>query len=144
MLLGLDAIKQFKLMQDEQLRIFQRVSKGRVEQVETNRVGQSDLVRYVNFNEHIKTSEFEVNLDHLKPDRKKKILELIEKHESVFAKNKYDIGQVRKHEAKIKLSELKYVAKKPYRASIPDQKEISNSLLINSVSYSNQHLAFLI
>jgi len=34
------------------------------------------------------------------------------------------VGKVKEHEAHIKLIENKYIAKKPYRCSIPDQKEI--------------------
>jgi len=34
------------------------------------------------------------------------------------------VGKVKEHEAHIKLIENKYITKKPYRCSIPDQKEI--------------------
>lgn len=128
LLLGLDAIRQFKLLQDDELKIFQRVAEKKVEPVETEAGEDAKSVRFVNFNEFINTDEFEVNLEHLNADRKKKILDLIEKHESVFARNKYDIGQVRKHEAKIRLSELRHVAKKPYKTSFPDQKEIEEQI----------------
>jgi len=39
-----------------------------------------------------------------------------------------DIGQVGDYEAHIELMEHKYVAKKPYRCSIEDQKEIESQI----------------
>lgn len=128
LLLGLDAIRKFKLLQDEELKIFQRVSDREFEPIEAGAEEDAGSVRFVNFNESINTAEFEVDLKHLNEDRKQKILDLIEKHESIFARNKYDIGQVKRHEAKIRLSELRYVAKKPYKTSFPDQKEIEEQI----------------
>ena len=130
LLLGIDAIRQFRLLQDDKLRIFQRVAGKRIERVQTANAkpNKSDQVRVVNFNEYISVSDFEANLDHLPPDKKKRVLELIKKHEAVFARNKYDIGTVEKHEAQIRLTEKKFVGKKPYRTSIPDQKEIEEQV----------------
>lgn len=78
----------------------------------------------VNRNEGIPVEQFEAKLDHLSENRRKSIQFLINKYETVFAKNKFDVGQVKDHEAHVKLLEHKFVAKKPYHCSILDQKEI--------------------
>src|SRR5215204_325733 len=64
----------------------------------------------------------------LKKDYNRKIQELISRHEKVFAKNKFDVGTVKNHEARIKLVIEKYTAKKPYRCSLPDQREIDTQI----------------
>lgn len=38
---------------------------------------------------------------------------MIDKYDTIFVKDQYDIGIVSEHEAHITLSEMKYVAKKP-------------------------------
>jgi hypothetical protein len=48
--------------------------------------------------------------------------QLIEKHREVSAKQKFDMRAVKFQEASIKLSENKYISKKPYRSSMSDQK----------------------
>lgn len=130
LLLGLDAIKKFRLIQDENLDIFQRVQKDKIEQINVaeNRIVKEDKNIKVNFNEYINVDQFEANLDHLTDGKKYKILHLMKKHEIVFARNKFDVGTVQNHEAQIKLLEYKYVSKKPYRCSIPDQKEIESQV----------------
>ena len=45
------------------------------------------------------------------------------KYDRVFAKDKFDIGTVKDYEATIKLTENKYIAKKPYWCSIQDRTE---------------------
>lgn len=45
-----------------------------------------------------------------------------------FAKNKFDIGNITKYEAQIKLAENCYVAKKLYCCSFDDQKEIESQI----------------
>ena len=130
LLLGLDAIKKFKLIQDDQLKLWQREETGRVRRLaEVSRSGENGpVVRSVNFNEYISVKEYEANLDHLDKERKEKIKKLIDRHLSIFAKNKFDIGTVSDHEAQIRLTEMKYPAKKPYRTSIPDQIEIEEQV----------------
>lgn len=49
-------------------------------------------------------------------------------NKTIFASNKYDVGEVKNHEAQIKLIENRYISKKPYRCSIPDQEEIDNQV----------------
>lgn len=130
LLLGLDAIKKFKLIQDEELEIHQKVD-GRTKKL-TNRTAEQaepkQLVKHVNYNVLVKNEEFEVNLENLNPERRKIIEELIDKHYPVFAKDKFDTGRVKNYEARIKLLEDRYVAKKPYRTSVPDHREIESQI----------------
>lgn len=80
----------------------------------------------VNFNEHVNENEFTMDLDHLDRIKKIQIEKLIEKYNTVFAKNKYDIGTVTDYEARIDLLVDKYCSKRPYRCTIEDKKEIEN------------------
>lgn len=129
LLLGLDAIKRFKLIQDDQLKLWQREATGKIRRLaEVNKKSEEAPVRSVNFNEYISVAEYEANLDHLDKLKKKRIKKLIDRHLSIFAKNKFDIGTVSEHEAQIRLTEMKYPAKKPYRTSIPDQIEIEGQV----------------
>jgi len=60
----------------------------------------------------------------------------------VFAKHQFDVGTVKEHEAHITLSEECYVAKKPYRCSIDDQREIErqvDKLLKHGILRSHAH-----
>ena len=108
--------------------IFFRVAKDDIQQIRFARkcdpATEKNEVSKVNFNEYIEVDNFEAALDHLTAEQKISIFSLMKKHESIFARNKFDVGTVKNHEAQIKLLEHKYVAKKPYRCSIPDQKEI--------------------
>ena len=129
LLLGVDAIKKFRLIQDDNLKLWQREATGRIRQLSAvNAGGERPPVRSINFNEYINVSEYEANLDHLDKEKKKKIKKLIERHQTIFATNKFDIGTVSEHEAQIRLTEMKYPAKKPYRTSIPDQIEIEEQV----------------
>ena len=56
--------------------------------------------------------DFETKTEHLDKDKRRKIYDLIDKYDSLFAKNRYDVGMVSEHEARIKLMENKYVAEK--------------------------------
>ena len=82
----------------------------------------------VNWNEAIPYEEFEMKVEHLDDDKKKIIYDLVDEHGAVFAKHQFDVGTVKNYEASITLSEDKYVAKKPYRCSIDDQKEIEKQV----------------
>ena len=122
-LLGLDNIKAFSLIQDENLNIYQKnkkYSKNSLKKSDKNKqCPEIHLTEYLNFN------EYESYLNHLDKEKKDKILKLLRKKESAFAKNKYDVGKVKGVEAKVKLTENKYFSKHPYRCLISDQKEIS-------------------
>lgn len=130
LLLGLDAIRKFKLIQDENLNVFQRIQENRIEKItdEKELPPNENRGRILNFNEYAGIDQIEPSLGYLTPVRKLKILELIRRHESVIARHKFDVGSVRNHEARIRLTEYKYVSKKPYRCSIPDQQEIDTQI----------------
>ncbi len=118
-LLGLDCIKQYRLCQDHELNITQNKEKLPIQNENT-----VTKEREVNWNEFIPVEEFEVKTEHLDTKKKKKkIFDLINKYDTIFARNKYDVGTVKDYEAHIKLSEKRYVAKKPYRCSYWDQQE---------------------
>ena len=132
LLLGLDAITKFKLIQDEKLNIHQRVGEHEplpITQRKTE-TGPEDIQNEltVNFNEYLNVDQFEANLQHLDANKKTAISELIGRFEDIFARNKFDVGRVKNHEAQIQMTEYRYVAKKPYRCAIPDQKEIEGQV----------------
>lgn len=54
--------------------------------------------------------------------------DLLNKHDSIFAKNKYDIGTNKNYEASVKLIENKYVSKRPYKCSLQDKDEIDSQI----------------
>lgn len=127
-IIGLDMIKTFKLIQNEELQILQK--KETDLKIKTDKMNNyNENKQYsVNFNEHIKEDEFKVTLDHLDNIKKTKIEKLIEEHNSIFAKNKYDIGTVADYEARIDLTVDKYYSKRPYRCTIEDKKEIEEQV----------------
>lgn len=121
-LLGLDAIKKFHLLQDDNLNIHQRVKGGSIELIKNCNGTDMSL----NYNEE--TSEYLSKLTHLDKQQQKKLLTALNQNKLAFASHKYDIGLVKNHEAHIKLLENKYIAKKPYRCCLPDQKEIDSQI----------------
>lgn len=82
----------------------------------------------VNFNDNFKQNNFRISENHLDCQQKTKIDTLMKKYDSIFAKNKYDIGTVKDYEARIDLSVEKYCCKRPYRCSIEDKKEIETQI----------------
>lgn len=144
-LIGLDCIKNFKLTQDEDLRIIQGNNEGmnkdapNNEDIERKKVKIPDVLgrepedkhtskQEVNFNEHINPEEFEISTNHLSSQQQLEIEELIDEHKSVFARDKYDIGTVKHYEAHIDLMADKYCYKRPYRCTMEDRKEIENQI----------------
>lgn len=99
-LLGLDTIKNFCLKQDYDLKIYQKINlenkKDEIKYINTKAENQEYLV---NFNEGIPVEQFKAKLDHLSEEKKEKIQILINKYETIVAKNKFDVGQVKDHEA---------------------------------------------
>lgn len=127
-IIGLDMIKTFKLIQNEELQISQKKESDL--KIKTDKMNNyNENKQYsVNFNEHIKEDEFKVMLDHLDNIKKIKIEKLIEEHNVIFAKDKYDIGTVADYEARIDLIVDKYCSKRPYRCTIEDKKEIEEQV----------------
>lgn len=133
-LVGLDCIKGFYLVQNENLEITQKLPIQRKEIVskETNK---TDIIskeiksdNLINFNEDIHEEDFNICINHLDYQKQAAIDELISENKSVFAKDKYDIGQVTDYEAHIDLLIEKYCFKRPYRCTIEDKKEIEDQI----------------
>ena len=70
----------------------------------------------------IPISELQLKLGHLKEKNKRKLYAILNSHKDVFAKDWYNVGGIKGYTAAIKLNENKYVYKKPYRCSFPDQE----------------------
>uniref|UniRef100_A0A224XJY8 Putative secreted protein n=1 Tax=Panstrongylus lignarius TaxID=156445 RepID=A0A224XJY8_9HEMI len=138
-LLGIDAIRKFRLIQDENLNIWQRrkEEKGlrKIEKENNDNISECavnkatkenyELVK-VEKNEFIKNF---VNKDedenyHLNREEKGEINKLVEDNIDCFAVNKYDVGCVDAGTARIKLLVVKYITQRPYRCSLPDRIEI--------------------
>lgn len=124
-LLGLDAIQKFGLIQDENLEIFQRIDDENIEKV--FKIG-AEKKRHANYVEENLIMDYSNKLNHLDDNKKSTITDILNINESVFSKHKYDIGEIKDQEAHIKLLENKYISKKPYRCSIPDEREIENQI----------------
>ena len=128
LILGLDAIKKFKLIQNEDLKILQKTNDGYEELIEMpkeeKKIAGQEVVNSIIKRENIKSNDVEC----LETDKQKYITELINKYRMVFANDKYDVGRVKGINAEIKLIEDRYVNKKPYRTSIPDNKEIETQI----------------
>ena len=106
-LIGLDLIKEFKLIQNENLEITQK---------------NNNNLQDMNNNEQFYINK---NTDFSLPDKKNsEIIKLIEKYKSVFAQDKYDVGTVTDYTARIDLMVDKYCSKRPYRCTVEDKKEI--------------------
>ena len=147
-LLGLDTIKKFKLRQDENLEISQASPdnpktiniKNEIENkpkinIEYDKIDTlSDEINYnnkyneINWNEAIPITDFDVKVNHLDNKKRKIIYDIINEYDTVFAKNQFDVGTVSEYEAHITLSEMKYIARKPYRCSLDDLKEIEKQV----------------
>lgn len=149
LLLGLDAISKFKLIQDENLDIFQRINKDDMRKTEViervsrkNTDEKEELLQKIEKNRENKLEEqfknFEINyneqikstdLNHIEDERRKLyILELIEKYKKIFAKDKFDVGKAQSKEAEIRLIKEEYVTSRAYKCSIPDEKEIRTQI----------------
>ena len=142
LLLGLDALREFRLIQDENLNIFQRVQNegilqtiDKIDPQKLNRkLGEEGQTVEPKAEPQIFVSEinnfkrFRENMGDLPEKRKTNMIDLVEKFKDVFAVDKFDVGTVKNCVAEIKLREDRYVAKKPYRCSIPDQEEIENQI----------------
>lgn len=136
-LIGLDIIKQFKLIQNEDLKISQQtldIQKETeiLEEISTEKnYTKNDTIKQsilVNFNKHIDKNNFEIKMNHLDQGKRAEINKLLEEYKSVFAKDKYDIGTVNEYEARIDLLVERYCCKRPYRCTIDDKKEIEDQI----------------
>lgn len=155
MILGLDTIDRFGLTHDRNLNIqLQKEIKQKVEKKEkvsedmlipkeikiknNNKIKiqekekielENALTKFqVNFNEGINIEEFNIDIDHLDTDQRCTIIKLLENYKSIFAKDKYDIGNVKNYEAFIDLQTNKYCSKRPYKCSLDDKAEIEGQV----------------
>lgn len=116
-LIGLDMIKEFRLSQDMNLEISQNneliegskviISTLTEDEQSTKKENsnstcskvnknKNNIEKYeVNFNEHIPSEKFEIEINHLSLFQQNEIDKIINKHKSSFAKDKYDIGTVK-------------------------------------------------
>lgn len=153
-LIGLDCIKSFQLVQNENLEITQKLDN----EIKQNNINIPDYTgnkienkQYltdenndkkitvkdnlnmdeeykINFNEHIETTNFNISVYHLDIQQQSKINELIDKYKSLFAKDKYDVGTVKGYEAHIDLLVDTYCCKRPYRCNFEDKQEIEQQV----------------
>lgn len=124
-LIGLDLIKDFKLIQNEDLQITQKFYLNN--KTEENTTHEKANIE-INFNEHVKEENFKIKLNHLDRYQRSEINTLVDKYKSVFAKDKFDVGTVNGYEARIDLVMDRYCSKRPYRCTIEDKKEIETQI----------------
>lgn len=134
-LIGLDCIKEFSLIQNENLEVYQKapLQRREVDSKETNKSYTTILKEIksdnsINFNENFSEENFKIFINHLDFQKQAMINDLILNHKSVFAKDKYDIGKVTEYEAHIDLLIDKYCSRRPYRCTIEDKKEIESQI----------------
>ncbi|GBP53049.1 hypothetical protein EVAR_43335_1 [Eumeta japonica] len=123
-IIGLDMIKKFKLAQNEDLKILQETKR----EINTMNAFEEIEEIKVNFNGHVNKKDFITNLHHLDNIKKTRIHNLIENYNTVFAKDKYDVGTVTDYEARIDLMVDKYCSKRPYRCTLEDKIEIEKQM----------------
>ncbi|CAB3260715.1 unnamed protein product [Arctia plantaginis] len=128
-IIGLDMIKKIKLAQNEDLKILQKTKR----EINTMNAFEEIEEIKVNFNEHVNKNDFITNLHHLDNIKKFRIHNLIENYNTIFAKDKYDVGTVTDYEARIDLMVDKYCSKRPYRCTLEDKIEIEKTA--TSVKY---------
>lgn len=142
LLLGLDTVKEFGLTHDGNLNIkLQNNATSRTDENINPIEGKNDhihetkakelrseLKHEINFNEGIDVSKFNVDTDYLNDKQKEKIGTLLNDYKHMFAKDKYDVGQVKNYEAFIDLQMEKYCSKRPYRCSLDDKEEIEKQI----------------
>lgn len=135
-LIGLDIIKEFNLIQNENLEVKQKLEKTLPNNPNMQLCLKNNLNEdrkrmnnnIINFNEHVIEKDFIMDLSHLNSQQKFEINKLIDKYKSCFARDKYDIGTVKDYEAHIDLLVDKYCSKRPYRCSMEDKLEIEGQV----------------
>ena len=126
LVIGLDLIQKFRLNQDYKLNVFQTPF-----DTEKNTIENSfDNSKYpsINWGEYMPRDKFLNDIRHLSGHDQKDILELVDDFKSLFAKDKYDVGNFQRDQANIQLTENKYIARRPYRCTYADQLEIDSQV----------------
>jgi hypothetical protein len=127
-LIGLDIIKLLRLIQDENLKIWQKPEKKRelmkIDQLKIKK--ETDLIEINLIENDVDKREFKndliILLCHLKDNKQKEVFDLIFDKREVFSKGKFNIKQYQHEEAEIRLVEDKVGNLRPYRSSLMDQK----------------------
>ena len=129
-ILGLDLIPIFGLSLNHKLQLSQFKYPNKSQQPFLSNTTNSQLSHHpsINWNEAISNENFNTKVAHLDKGKRLAIHNLINKYCSIFAKNKFDVGNVKNYEARIELTENKYINKKPYRCSYDDQQEIDRQI----------------
>lgn len=73
-------------------------------------------------------NKFDIDTTYLEHDQRMKISALLNNYKHIFAKDKYDVGQVKNYKAFIDLQVEKYCSKRPYRCSLDDKAEIEKQI----------------
>lgn len=134
LLLGLDTIKQFGLTHDGNLNIQLQKNANSSENKYVSPTGRNQEIETrefnyeINFNEGIDVNNFDTDTTYLEHDQRMKISALLNDYKHIFAKDKYDVGQVKNYEAFIDLQIDKYCSKRPYRCSLDDKEEIEKQI----------------
>lgn len=105
-IVGLDLIQEFRLRQDENLFISQSTTPVNL--------------RRMSYNASINSIQIIVKLDNLSASERSSLFHVIDRFNYAFAKDKFDVGKISSHEAAVKLSEHRYIYRKPYRCNIVD------------------------
>ena len=114
-LVGLDLIERFRLVQTHKLKVYQKKFRWQ----RYKHTSRKFIVNFV---------EMSADLSHLDKNKSNVLGNVISNFNHAFAKDKFDTGMVKDHEARIKLTENKYVYRKPYKCNIIDQQEIENQV----------------
>ncbi|KAI4479279.1 hypothetical protein M0802_014400 [Mischocyttarus mexicanus] len=126
-LIELDLIKKFKLVQNEDLKIIQKQEVKSMEEENEEERRKTNICK-INFNKHEEEGKPKIKMEYLNNYQREEINKLINKYESIFAKDKYDIGRVSGYEARIDLLADKYCNKRPYKCTVKDRKEIEEQV----------------
>ncbi len=140
-LLGLDSIKIFRLQQDHQLCVTQYLKDSETNILSSfpNWFVSADFVNQADAIPNSSTTlpichntmifdDIDSQLSHLDTFKKTALRKMLISVASVFAKDRYDVGSYTENEAHIHLSQNKIIARKPYKCSFQDQKEISRQV----------------
>ncbi|KAJ8671709.1 hypothetical protein QAD02_002968 [Eretmocerus hayati] len=82
----------------------------------------------VNSNEHIDVRKFQCSMNHLDARKRLDVIEILDIYNTILAKDKYDMGQVKDYEAHIDSLVGNYRSKRPDRCSSEDRKEIEERI----------------
>lgn len=129
LLLGLDAIKKFRLIQDENLNISQNIENIQ-KPVLSDSIDLKEKNIEINFNENVALMKvIQEKVTHIEDRYKKEeVLNLLMRFKNKFAHDKFDIEMVKSKEAEIRMIRDEYVNSRPYKCSLLDEEEIKSQI----------------